>query len=150
MTIYIGADHQGFALKEVLKKFLSEKGYSAVDCGNDKLDKNDDYPDFSRKVANEVLKNLGDSRGIVICRSGVGVDMAANRFKGVRCVLAINAEQAVLSRQDDNTNVLALAAGFLTEEEAEEIIRKWLATEFSREERHKRRIEKIESENYPN
>ncbi len=146
MPIYIGADHRGFQLKEYLKKTLKDRGDEVVDVGNDHYDENDDYPDFAQKAAAEVLKNPEANRGIVICRSGAGVAMAANRFKGIRAALALNAEQAVLTKEDDDSNVLALAAGFLTEEEAKEIVFKWLAAEFSKGENHLRRIKKMDFE----
>lgn len=144
MLIYIGADHRGFKLKESLKNYLKESGYEAVDVGNSVYDQADDYPDFAKKVAKEVSLNSSESRGILICGSGVGMDIVANRFKNVRSVLASTPDQAASSRNDDNTNVLSLAADFLTESEAKKILTIWLETDFSGEERHKRRLEKID------
>jgi len=128
MLIYIGADHRGFQLKESLKKYLKDSGYEAVDVGNDKYVATDDYPDFAALVGG----------------SGVGVDIAANKFKNVRSALAFNAEQAAMSRSDDNANVLSLAADYLSEDDAKKILSVWLATPFSGEERHRRRLRKIE------
>lgn len=143
MKIFIGADHRGFYLKEILKNYLEEQGHNIFDLGNNIYDENDDYPDFASAVAKKVSENLED-RGIVICRSGVGVDIVANKFKGVRSILAFDAKQTILSRQDDDTNVLSLAADFISEEKAKEILDVWLKTDFSGEEKNKRRLEKIE------
>ncbi len=146
MIIYIGADHRGFKLKESLKKFLSVTNYEVVDLGNDRYDENDDYPDFAEKVAEKVGGDAsGESRGIVICGSGAGVGIAANKFKGVRCVTAISSEQSAAAKKDEDTNILALAADFLSEETAKNIVKIWLETLFSDEERHKRRLEKIKA-----
>ncbi len=143
MLIYIGADHRGFKLKESLKFFLKSQGYEAVDVGNDKYDENDDYPDFAALIAKQVSQDIINRRGILICGSGAGVDIVANKFNGIRSVLAISAEQAQKSRSDDNTNVLSLAADFIKEEEAEKILDVWIKTQFSGKEKYKRRIEKI-------
>ncbi|MBI4992241.1 MAG: RpiB/LacA/LacB family sugar-phosphate isomerase [Candidatus Harrisonbacteria bacterium] len=144
MLVYIGADHRGFPLKESLKKYLQENGYEAVDVGNKKLDPKDDYPDFASKVAKEVSLDPEHSRGIVICGSGVGVDVVANKYPNVRSALAATPDQAMDSRNDDDTNVLALAANYLSEDEALKITEVWLQTDFSEEERHWRRLGKIE------
>jgi len=143
MLIYLGADHRGFELKEFLKKFLKKQSYKVIDVGNEKYDENDDYPDFARLVARAVSQDSLNRRGVVICGSGVGVDMVANKFDGVRSALANTPEQAKLSRKDDNANVLALAAEFTDENKAKEILIAWLKESFSGEEKYKRRIEKI-------
>ncbi len=143
MLIYIGADHKGFRLKEILKKFLKEQGYEIVDVGNEKYDENDDYPDFAKLVARAVGQDPWNRRGILICGSGVGVNVVANKFKGVRSALVSNSDQAYLSRHDDDANILSLAAEFSDEETAKQILKTWLTTPFSDEEQHKRRIDKI-------
>ena len=143
MIIYIGADHRGFQLKEKLKQFLVNKGYTVFDKGNDHYDEADDYPEFVSLVAQEIIKDPDNRRGILICGSGVGIDIAANKFPRVRSALASNADQAFLSRNDTDANVLCLAADFLDEETAKKILTVWLMTSFSQEERHKRRIRKI-------
>jgi ribose 5-phosphate isomerase B len=142
MLIYIGADHRGFNLKEAIKKSLKDQGYEVVDVGNDHYDENDDYPDFAVLVAREISKDL-NSRGILICGSGVGVDIVANKFKGVRSALVSNSDQAYSSRNDDDANVLSLAADFLDEEQIKKILSTWLATPFANEENFRRRLEKI-------
>ena len=143
MLIYIGADHKGFQLKEALKKILKDQGYEVIDVGNEKYDENDDYPDFAELVARAIGQDPWNLRGILICGSGVGVDVAANKFKGVRSALVNNSDQAYLSRHDDDTNILSLAAEFIDEKTAEQILKTWLTTPFSNEEHHRRRLEKI-------
>ncbi len=143
MLIYIGADHRGFNLKKSLKNFLEKKGYEVIDVGNTKLDENDDYPDFAKLVGDAVSQDLLARKGILICGSGVGVDVVANKFKGVRSSLAFNSDQAFLARNDDDANVLSLPADFLNEEDAEKILGTWLVTGFSGEEPRVRRLGKI-------
>jgi ribose 5-phosphate isomerase B len=143
MIIYLGADHRGFQLKEILKKFLKEKGYSVSDLGAKIYDENDDYPDFAKLVAEKVSADFQNGRGILLCGSGVGVDVVANKFPGIRSVLGFSPDQVLVSRNDDDTNILSLPADFLEPEEAKKIVSVWLQTPFSGEERHKRRIEKI-------
>lgn len=143
MLIYIGADHKGFQLKETLKNFLKDRNYEVVDVGNSEYNENDDYPDFAKAAARAVSEDFKNRRGIVICGSGVGVDIVANKFDGIRSVLANNVEQAKLSRRDDDSNVLALGADFINEELAKEILSIWLKEPFSGKEKYKRRIEKI-------
>lgn len=143
MLIYIGADHRGFSLKESLKNFLISKGYEVIDVGNSKLDENDDYPDFAKLVASAVSQDPDARKGILICGSGVGVDIVANKFKRVRSSLVFSPDQAFAARNDDDVNVLSLPADFLNEEDAEKILGVWLATFFSGKEMHRRRIKKI-------
>ena len=141
--IYIGADHRGFQLKETLKKFLEDEGYKFIDVGNDHFDENDDYPDFALAVAKKVVDQPEAGHGILICGSGVGVDIVANKIKNVRSALCFDVKQAQASRNDDNTNILSLPADFISEDSAKEITKIWLETSFSGFERHARRIEKI-------
>lgn len=143
MLIYIGADHRGFNLKKILKEFLKKRGYEVVDVGNVEYNENDDYPDFAKMAARAVSENPENRKGVVICGSGVGVDVVANKFDGVRSALVNDAEQAKLSRRDDDTNVLALGADFVSDELAKEILSIWLNEPFSGKEKYKRRIEKI-------
>lgn len=141
--IYLGADHRGFELKEVLKKRLIEEGLEVTDLGNDHPDPNDDYVDFATKVAHAVSE-FPENRGILLCGSGVGVDIVANKIDGVRCALASDQRTAIQSREHEDANVLALPADKLESELAYEIIKAFLNTEFSGEGRHERRLEKIE------
>ena len=143
MLIYIGADHRGFELKEILKKFLKDEGYEIIDVGNDHYDKNDDYPDFAALAAHAVSQDSINRRGILICGSGAGMNIVANKFESVRAVSINNSEQAKLSRNDGDSNIISLSADFIDKEKAEDILRVWLKTPFSGDERHKRRLKKI-------
>ncbi|MEK7520456.1 MAG: RpiB/LacA/LacB family sugar-phosphate isomerase [Patescibacteria group bacterium] len=144
MLIHIASDHRGFKLKEALKIFLKENAYQFADLGSERYEEGDDYPDFAARVAEKISAGAsGPDRGMVICGSGVGVDVVANKFRGVRVALVASPDQAFVSRNDDDTNVLALAADFLDEETAKKIVATWLATPFSGEERHRRRLRKI-------
>lgn len=144
MIIYIASDHRGFKLKEALKNFLKANGYTIEDLGNDHLDNEDDYPDFAAKVAKIISEDYyNERRGIVLCGSGAGVDIVANKFPRVRSVLAISPDQASISRNDDDTNVLSLAADFIEENQAKKIVSVWLQSPFSGEAKHKRRVDKI-------
>lgn len=142
MTIYIGADHRGFKLKSLLKERLTKAGFLVIDVGG-VGDTMDDYPDFASKVGEAVSKNLND-RGILICGSGVGVSIVANKFPGVRASLIFDPRQAHDSRSDEDPNVLTLSADYTPTEKAVEIVDSWLATPFSGVERHVRRVGKIE------
>jgi ribose 5-phosphate isomerase B len=141
--IFVGADHEGFYLKESLKQLLARKGIEVIDCGNDAFDANDDYPDFAARVAEKVVAKK--AMGILICDSGVGMAIAANRFPGVRALNAWNESHVISSRHDDNTNILCLGAGTMTAHRAERLIFSWLETPFGRAPRYTRRLKKIES-----
>ena len=108
IMIYLGADHRGYNLKEDVKKFLAENGQSFEDMGNLKYNPNDDYTDYAKLVAEKVSQNPEMDKGILICGSGVGVDITANKFKGVRSALADDVQTAKQSREHDDTNVLSL------------------------------------------
>jgi len=143
MTIFIGADHRGFKIKEALRPYLKELGYEVVDLGNDHLDEADDYSDFANAVAGKVSQNPEIDKGILICGSGIGMSIAANKFENVRAAQVDKIEEAILSRKDNNANVLTLSGNDLSESEAKEIVKTWLETPFSKEEKDKRRIGKI-------
>ena len=142
MRIYIGADHRGFELKNKLIDFLRKQHYEVIDKGNTIYDADDDYPIFADKVASAVAQEPR-SRGIVVCGSGVGVDIAANKFKGIRSGLCQTSEQAVAARRDDDINVLALAADFISELAARQIVAAYLQTAFDGKYRHQKRIAQI-------
>ena len=139
--IYLGTDHRGFALKEKIKQWLSEWGYQYEDMGAFEYNQDDDYPDFAKAVAEKVAAE-SDTRGILVCGSGVGVIIVANKIKGIRAGTAISAPQMKDSVSDENTNVLGISADYLSEQ-AQEIVKAFLETNFSGEERHIRRINKI-------
>lgn len=140
--IYLGADHAGFHLKEELKKYLEELGYEYEDLGNQEIDFQDDYPDFALKVAEKVVETK--EKGILICSTGLGMCLAANKVKGARAVVVWDEFTAIQSREHNNANILCLAGKVLDLETAKKIVRVWLETEFSGEERHVRRLRKIE------
>jgi len=143
MNVYIGADHRGYTLKAKLMAWLGPMGHAVTDCGNYATDQDDDYPDFAFAVAGNVAVD-GESRGILICGSGVGMTICANKISGVRAVTGTGAEQVRLGRQEDNTNVLTLAADWTSEEKAKELVNVFLNTDFVPMERYVRRIKKIE------
>ena len=143
MIIYIGADHRGFNLKERIKVFLHGRGYEVADMGAASYDEYDDYPDFAESVAKKISADPDAVRGILICGSGVGMDILANKLRDVRSVLAINADQVFDARHDDNVNVLSLAADFVMEEDALKIIQVFLETPFADDNRYQKRLEKI-------
>lgn len=141
MKVIIASDHAGFKLKEKIKKYLERKKIEFEDFGTDSL-QSVDYPDYAIKVAREVAKDK-DSRGILICGTGAGMTIAANKVKGIRAVAAYDAYSAKMSRIDNDTNVLGLRGRFFPYEKVKKIISVWLNTQFGGMERHKRRIKKI-------
>ena len=150
MTIYLGADHGGIALKAKLKAILANDAYEVVDVGADGADPGDDYPDFAKLVAEKVGEAPDAIRGILICRSGFGMDIAANKFRGVRAALPMSPDHAYQARHDDDVNVLCLAADFTDETTALNIVKVFLSTPFAKDGRYERRLQKIsaiESEN---
>ncbi|MBI2541661.1 RpiB/LacA/LacB family sugar-phosphate isomerase [Candidatus Woesearchaeota archaeon] len=143
--IFLGADHAGFELKERIKSFLVKGGFDVIDKGAHEYNKNDDYPDFIVPAAKSVVKNK-NSKGIIFGASGQGEAIAANRVKGVRAAVYYgnNPEIIRLSRTHNNANVLSLGARFITKEKALEAVKSWLNTDFSNEERHIRRVKKLD------
>lgn len=140
--IYLGADHRGYELKEKLKDYLSELGYEYEDCGAFEYDLADDYPDFAIAVASKVARTE-DGKGILICGSGIGVVIAANKIKGILAGTATSAAQITSAEGDEGLNVLALSADFVSEEENKKIVKTFLESKFSGLERHIRRVNKI-------
>ncbi|MGZ3594732.1 MAG: ribose 5-phosphate isomerase B [Syntrophales bacterium] len=138
--IIIGSDHAGFPLKEVIKQYLAEMGYSVTDAGTDSP-ANADYPDFGAIVAQRVSAGEFD-RGILVCGSGVGMSIVANKFPGVRAALCLDEETARMGRLHNDANILVLAGRRTEEEAAKAIVRLWLNTEFEGG-RHQRRLDKI-------
>ena len=140
--IFIGADHRGFELKERLKKHLASEGFEVTDLGNDHLDSQDDYVIFSHQVA-DATKNDSKNRGIILCGSGAGVDMVANKVNGIRSAVVFDVPRAIQARKHEDANVISLPADILDEEEAFKIVKAFLTTQFSGEERHIRRLEEM-------
>lgn len=141
MKIALGSDHGGFALKEIVKAHLLAKGYEVEDFGAYSTE-SVDYPTFALKAALAVSGGQC-ARGIVICSTGIGISIAANKVKGIRAALCSDLMSARLTREHNDTNVLALGAFILGEQLALAIVDTWLGAEFSNEERHQRRIDKI-------
>lgn len=141
--LYIAADHAGFALKEALKKYLVEQKIKHVDLGATALNESDDYPIYAQTLAKKVAQEK-NARGILICGSGQGVCIVANRTSGVRAALAWSPESARLSRNDDNANILCLPGRLIKPGVTKQIVDTWLTTKFSGLARHKRRIAQID------
>lgn len=143
MKIYLGADHQGFHLKEKLFAYLVKHGYEVEDVGGTVLDPNDDFPVFAQAVALRVLGSVEkDPRGVLICGGGQGVAMAANRFRGIRASVIWDAFEAKMTRYDNDSNVLCLPARIfeeLDEQAWQGVVETWLNTDFAGAVRFKRR-----------
>ncbi|MDO8510406.1 MAG: RpiB/LacA/LacB family sugar-phosphate isomerase [bacterium] len=144
--IYIGADHAGYKLKQALVQALIDAGYEVADKGAFEYVEEDDYPNYIAPVADEVSKDPENCRGIVIGGSGQGEAMVANKFPGVRAAVYYGGDSTLvtLSREHNDSNILSLGARFLSEDEAKAAVKLWLETPFSNEERHKRRIAKVD------
>lgn len=145
MTIFIAADHRGFELKNKIIEYLHEKNIRIEDLGNYQYDPQDDYPDFARKVAQAVLQNTKEFFGIVICGSGVGVSIVANRFPGIRCAIGFKKDQIIHARQNDGINVLALPSDYIDFETTKEFIDVFLQTQPNPQEKYVRRIKQIDT-----
>lgn len=145
--IALGADHAGYKLKEEIKKYFDEKGIKYKDFGTYNGERTD-YPIYAQKVA-ESIKNKECSQGILVCRSGYGMTVVANKYKGIRAASIINEESAKFAKADDNINVITLGGDYLSTNEAICIIRNWLGTDFKggRYEERLRMIEEIENDN---
>jgi ribose 5-phosphate isomerase B len=141
--IYIASDHGGFELKKDLIAWLAEEGAAFKDLGPTVFAENDDYPEYAEKVGKFVSRSAGKDLGVLICRSGVGVSVVANKFKGVRAALCWNEHVAKASREDDAANVLCLPADYISPETAQSILRIWMQTPYSTAPRHQRRIAEI-------
>ena len=141
MRVILASDHAGLRLKEKVKKYLARKKIEYEDLGTESF-KSVDYPDYALKVAEKVAKNK-NTKGILVCGTGTGMTIAANKVKGIRAVAAYDAYSAKMSRIDNDTNVLGLRGRFFPLEKMKKIITVWLDTPFSGEKRHKRRIKKI-------
>lgn len=147
MKIYIATDHAGYDMKEALASYVEkELGYTVADMGAHQLDPADDYPDFISLAAQEVSRDPDLTRGIVLGASGQGEAVVANRFPKVRCAVFYGGSFDIvkLSRDHNNANMLALGARFLALPEAKAAVKLWLETPFSEDERHIRRLKKIE------
>lgn len=149
MKIYLASDHGGFKFKEIIEDYLKAKGFDVVDLGPEKLDPEDDFPDFAIPLAKKVSENE-NNLGILLCRNGVGVEVAANKIDGVRAALSWDPKHAASSRRDDNSNVLALPADYLSEKKVIEVLESWLSVSYEKKPRFERRLKKIEEEEREN
>lgn len=148
MKIYIASDHGGFELKSFLKKNLPDM--HLVDLGPNDLDPADDYTDFGA-ILSKAIQNEEDSVGILICRTGIGMSIVANKFKNVRAALCFTIEHAKKAREHNNANILCLDSDFGNFEDHKEIVLAFMESNFSSEDRHRRRVAKIdgiENENF--
>lgn len=143
MRIYLGTDHRGFELKEQIKSWLVENGYEVEDVGAYQFNPDDDYIDFGLKVAESIEGNDSASRGILVCGSGHGMDMVANRFPHVRAILGFTDAVTIQGREHEDANVLVVPSDWISVEEAIERIRLFLETEANMDARHVRRRAKI-------
>ncbi len=141
MKIAVGCDHGALELKNKVAAHLKQRGFEVEDVGTYTLD-SCDYPDYAAKAARLVASGECE-RGIVLCTTGIGVSIAANKIKGIRCALLGDLMSARLTRQHNDTNMMALGAAVTGEGLALEIVDTWLDTEFSKGERHQRRIDKV-------
>lgn len=144
MKIYLGSDHNGFDMKAQIADHLKRSGYEVIDEGDKQLDPNDDFPQFAGRVVSAILADGADSCGILICGSGQGMCIAANRFKGIRASLCWDLEEARASRNDDNANVLCLSSRYTKPADAIAIVQAWLNTPFAGASRFKRRIQQLD------
>ena len=140
MKISLGCDHGAYALKEHLKSWLTARGHEVTDCGTCSTD-SCDYPEFGRAAAEKVASGECE-RGIVLCTTGIGISISANKVRGIRCALCRDLLSAQLTRLHNDANVLALAGGFTAPFEAERIVDAFLTTEFEGG-RHQRRVDKV-------
>lgn len=145
MKIYLGADHNGFAYKQQIADFLQRSGHEVIDLSDGALDPGDDFPLFAGKVAHAMQSDTDKQvRGILVCGSGQGMCMAANRFKGIRASLCWNLAEARAARNDDDSNVLCLSTREVDLPTTQAIIATWLETPFAGAERYIRRIKQLD------
>lgn len=137
--IFIGSDHGGFNMKESIKLWLEDEGYQVRDMGSHDLSPQDDYPIYAFAVGKEVAQNK-DALGILLCRSGGGMVIAANKVKGIRAVTIRDEKNAVHAREHDDANIISIPADWLDENDAKKAITAFLNASFTAEERHQRRI----------
>ncbi len=146
MKVYIGADHNGFDFKQTLLEELTRAGYQVVDEGDTVRKPDDDFPQFAARTIGALKADPdNDAKAILICGSGQGMCMAANRYKGIRASLVWNVEEARASRNDDDANVLCLPARYISTEDAVSLTETWLRTPFAGAARFKRRIKELDN-----
>ncbi len=144
MKIYLGADHGGYELKNVMREHLTHAGYEIEDVGAHTYDALDDYPKYAYALTSKLLGGDDDDLGILMCKSGQGMSIAANRVGGIRAALAWNEDVAVHARRDDNVNVLVLAPQYTDQETCIAAVDAWLGTKFAENPKYQRRLDQIE------
>jgi ribose 5-phosphate isomerase B len=147
MKIYLGADHQGFAMKQHVFAYLAKQGYDVDDIGDKELDPTDDFPEFAQMAALKVIgEEDSDPRAILLCGGGQGMCMAANRFRGIRASVIWDVYEAKMTRNDNDSNILCLPSRLLEKDETQwkDIIDTWLKTPFAAAPRYKRRNAQID------
>jgi ribose 5-phosphate isomerase B len=147
VKVFVGADHNGFKMKEQVLEYLAQRGVEAEDVGDKEFKPDDDFPQYAKKAAVEMLAEGGDSRAVLICGGGQGMCMAANRIKGVRASLVWDAKEAKITRNDNDSNVLCLPARVLEGDEPlwKDIIDTWLTAEFAAAPRYIRRNNQLDA-----
>src|SRR5881396_2146812 len=144
MIVAVGTDHAGFPLKESVVGVIRSLGHEGLDCGAQTVIPGDDYPDYAEKVARAVIEGRAE-RGILLCGSGVGASVAANKFHGIRAALCHDTFSARQGVEHDDMNILVLGGRVIGSELARELVHAYLAALFTKEERHRRRLEKIKA-----
>lgn len=144
MSLYIGSDHRGFSLKEQLRDWASDQDQLLVDCGAFSLDEMDDYADFAKNVCDRVLSEE-DGRGLLLCDSGVGMGIAANRFAGIRAAVCDDVRTVKIAREHNDLNILCVAAQNANVDHVVALLAAFLETDFSGAPRHVRRIGKLDN-----
>lgn len=142
-NIYIGADHKGFELKNYLVSFLKERGINIIDLGPQTYNSEDDYPIIARAVSMNIIRQKA-SKGIVICGSGVGVSICCNKIKGIYCSLSLSPKHIISAVEDDDVNILALGADYISLSEGLEIVQSFLTAKPKSDEKYLRRKKMIE------
>lgn len=148
VKIALGADHKGYQFKELVKQLLAKLGHDVIDFGTDSEEKSVDYPDFGLKVAHAVANHTAD-RGITVCWTGNGMNISANKVKGIRAGMALNAEMAYYTRLHNDANVMTLSGKYTPESELEEAVKNFISTEFEGG-RHTNRVNKVRAEEESN
>lgn len=143
MIIYVGADHGGFDLKNSISALLKGLGYEVNDSSAPSIVPDDDYPEYASRVAAQVAAAPDQRRGLLFCRSGVGMDIVANKYRSIRSCLGMSPDHVYAARHDDDVNILVLASDYVSRENAEKMVNVFLTTPFAGDERYRRRLNKI-------
>lgn len=144
MKVLLGADHRGYELKSRYKHYIESIGYEVEDVNEAPLNPEDDYPLIAASLVNKLLAAGGQARGVLICGSGQGMAIAANRFKGIRACLCWNETEAKSSRNEDDSNILCLSTDHVDYEQSIKVISVWLSSEFAAASRYQRRIKELD------